>query len=189
MDWRSENRNTFYHCSANLEERIRDHFLDGDHAILPCRITDYYDVIHKYSVEGFETLNPEFVSYISDTVRFIPAEYKLKLLISGAELSETQKTRIREALKEDAMYELGSVEEEKKALRKSVTLNIIGLVLMGTFLTVMNNIIIGMPREFLYIFFWFFAEVIISYILTDRRMIKNKHILAGRMVNMKVDFE
>lgn len=188
MNWKTQNKREFYSKKSNLDSRVKKHFLEDDKAILPCRITDYYDVISKYSMSGYETLNPEFVGYITDVVRFIPAEYKLVIRFSGAKLTEDEKASIKATLREDAMYELGAVEEEKKELRKSLILNIIGLILLGTFLTVVDKLT-GMPREFLYIFFWFFADVVISYILYGKRNIVNKHILAGRMASIEVEIK
>ncbi len=79
MNWKAQNRSAFLHKKANLDQMVRHTFLEGDQAIIPCRVRDYSDIISPYSVEGCETLNPDFQAYILDIIRFIPDEYGIVL--------------------------------------------------------------------------------------------------------------
>lgn len=190
MNWRKQNKHKFYQQQAHIEDRVKEQFIsDNNTAIIPCRVKDYYDIIHPFSVEGYEAINPEFTAYVADVIRFIPVEYPVVLDITGCNFSDEQKKRIVEALKVDAIYELGAIETEGKALKDKLIYMLCGLFAMGIFLTVMNFVITGMPREFFLIVFWFFADFIISYLLWDRREYQNELILAGRMVSMEVTFQ
>lgn len=189
MNWRRHNKNNFYRREAHIEERVKEQFISDNKAVIPCRVTDYYDIIHPFSVEGYEAVNPEFTAYVADVIRFIPVEYPIVLDITGCSFSDEQKARIVETLKVDAIYELGAIETEGKALKDKLKYMLCGLFVMGIFLTVMNFVITGMPREFLLITFWFFADFIISYVLWDRREYQKELTLAGRMADLEVTFQ
>ena len=49
---------------GNLDYRIKRDYIRNGIATLPCRISEYNDVISSYSVKDYETLNPEFVDYL-----------------------------------------------------------------------------------------------------------------------------
>lgn len=188
MNWRKQNKRIFYSQRSHIEERVKEQFISNNVAVIPCRVKDYYDIIHPYSVPGVEAVNPEFLSYVSDMIRFIPAEYPVVLNITGCSFSAEEQKQIIDTLKADAIYELGAIETEGKALRNKLIYMLCGLLGMGVLLTVMNLIITGIPREFLYIIFWFFADFIISYVLWDHREYRNELILAGRMASLEVNF-
>ena len=189
MNWKKQNKRSFYLQESHIEDRVKEQFISNNTAIIPCRVTDYYDIIHPFSVEGYEAVNSEFIAYVTDTIRFIPAEYPVVLDITGCSFSDEQKKRIIETLKTDALYELGAIETEGKALKNKLIYMLCGLFGMGVLLTVMNLVLTGMPREFLYIVFWFFADFIISYVLWDRREYRKELILAGRMASLEVKFQ
>jgi hypothetical protein len=52
--------------SGNLENRLKKDYIQNGVATIPCRVSDYNDVISNYSVKGFETLNQEFVDFIKE---------------------------------------------------------------------------------------------------------------------------
>ena len=45
---------------GHLDYRVKRDYIRNGIATIPCRVTDYSDVISTYSVKGYETLNPEF---------------------------------------------------------------------------------------------------------------------------------
>ena len=46
---------------GHLDYRLNRDYIRNGVATIPCRISDYSDVISTYSVKGYETLNPEFI--------------------------------------------------------------------------------------------------------------------------------
>lgn len=187
MNWRRANRHLFYKREAHIEEKVRETYIVGDMAVIPCKVEGYNDIISRYSVPGYETLNPEFMAHVQDVLRFIPSEYPVLLNVTESSFTEEQKDCIRRTIQADTLYELGAIQTEGKDLRQKLKYMLAGLTGMAVFLTVLNQLS-GIPREFFYIVFWFFADFVISYLLWDRREYREELILAGRMASMNVLF-
>ena len=68
---------------GNLEYRINRDYVRNGIATIPCRISDYSDVISTYSVKGYETLNQEFFEYLRTTAEVTPTACPLVLNIIG----------------------------------------------------------------------------------------------------------
>ena len=49
---------------SHLDSRVKRDYIRNGIATIPCRVSDYSDVISTYSVKGFETLNPDFSEYL-----------------------------------------------------------------------------------------------------------------------------
>lgn len=85
-------------------------------AVIPCRISEYSDVISKYSVKGCETLNPEFVDYIREVADFTPDKYPLVLNIVGDCLTQEEKETVERVILDDFAYDLGIVEKRRSGI-------------------------------------------------------------------------
>ena len=81
--------------SGNLEDRLKKDYIQNGVVTIPCRVSDYNDVISNYSVKGFETLNQEFVDYLKRTDEVIPPEYPVVLNIISDTLSAEEKKAIK----------------------------------------------------------------------------------------------
>ncbi|MCQ2453955.1 MAG: hypothetical protein MJ136_05295 [Clostridia bacterium] len=187
MNWKSQNRSAFLHKKANLDQMVRHTFLEGDQAIIPCRVRDYSDIISPYSVEGCETLNPDFQAYILDIIRFIPDEYGIVLEIDGPEFSQEQQESIVSTVKTDMLYDLGEAEEQENAAFRNFLWMIAGCVGMGVFLT-FAHFVLDIAHEFFYIVFWFFADTLVRYLLQERSDKRYSRLLAGRLASMSLRF-
>ena len=62
---------------AHLDDRINRDYVRNWIATIPCRITDYHDVINSYSVPGYETLNTDFCEYLTRAADVTPPECPL----------------------------------------------------------------------------------------------------------------
>ena len=67
---------------GHLDYRLKRDYVKNGIATIPCRITDYSDVISAYSVKGCETLNPDFDEYLGVSAR---SEHYRGLSVSGGE--------------------------------------------------------------------------------------------------------
>ena len=182
-----KNKISFSHTDAQLAKRVRSVYIRDDEGVLPCHVSSYDDVISHYSTSGCETLNPEFNAYIEDAVAFIPSEYPVTLEISGCAFSETEQEIIRETIKEDFMYDLGTVQEQNASQRKVSLFMLIGMVLTGLFVTYWEGLS-EISLEFIYIVFWFFADLIINFVVFDNPESWERRVRAGRLAEMKVIF-
>ena len=76
---------------GHLDYRIKRDYVRNGIATIPCRISDYSDVISTYSVKDYETLNTEFVDYLKETAELTPPACPLVLNIIGDCLSQEEK--------------------------------------------------------------------------------------------------
>ena len=154
---------------------------------IPCHISDYSDVISTYSVKDYETLNPDFYDYLKTTAEVTPSEYPLVLNIIGNCLSEEEKETIDEIIRDDLAYNLGIVEKEEKRHSRIFWLMFIGLLVSGIILW-MTETMADVPRELLFILFWFMGETVCDYILLTGHDLRQNRRLAGRLASIKVVF-
>ena len=182
-----KNRRLFLKRDAKLDKRLKKDYIDNGIATLPCRVEGIDDVISRFSVPGYETLSPEFSDYIEASAAFIPTEYPIVLEISGCRFSEEEQKTIRHTIHEDYTYELGAVQQENRKQLIIALLMLVGMVVTG-FLAFGAQGITDTAIEIIYIFFWFFADVVACYFCMDGFENRKKRLLAGRLADMTVYF-
>lgn len=68
---------------GHLDNRVKRDYIRNGVVSIPCRISDYGDVISSYSVEGLETLNPDFSDYVKEVAEVTPDDLPIVLTWSG----------------------------------------------------------------------------------------------------------
>lgn len=172
---------------SDFEKRLESEFIDHGIATIPCRVSGIEDIISSYSVPGYESLNGEFVEYISNVADIVPEQYPIVLSIVGTKFTEDEKRVISDTIEYDTSYNLGSAEKESRNLLKMLIFMTVGTVLSGLMIRVFNWWP-AVPMEILYIFFWFFAYTIVEYIFIDCRDLRKQRIRAARLACIKVVF-
>lgn len=172
---------------GHLDYRVKRDYLRNGIVSIPCQISDYSDVISTYSVKDYETLNPDFYDYLKTTAEITPSEYPLVLNIIEDCLSEEEKETIDEIIRDDLAYNLGIVEKEEKRHSRFFWLMFIGLLVSGIILW-MTETMADVPRELLFILFWFMGETVCDYILLTGHDLRQNRRLAGRLASIKVVF-
>ena len=172
---------------GRLEYRANRDYVRNGIASIPCRISDYSDVISTYSVKEYETLNPDFVDYIKSTAEVTPPEYPLVLNIIGNCLSPEEQHTIESIIGDDFAYDLGLVEKEENRHTKTFYLMFFGLVLSGLLLWLTLDLA-DLPRELLYILFWFTGDTLCDYIFLTGYELRRERRLAGRLASIRVVF-
>ena len=81
---------------------------------IPCRISDYGDVISSYSVENLETLNPDFTDYVKEVAEVTHDDLPIVLNVVGGGLTQAQQKTVEETTLDDFAYDLGVVEKEER---------------------------------------------------------------------------
>ena len=173
---------------ADLNKRISEDFLDGDLAVIACKVTDYSDVINRYSVEGYESPNPELLSYIEDCAKYIPMEYPLVLDITGCSFSDKQQETIKTAFRDYYTYDLCDAMATRK---KGIIGFIVMFVLMLASAYVFNSISAQtlILADLIYIGFWVCADTVFSFLFGGGSENRRKKILAARIQSMQIKFE
>ncbi|MBQ9000328.1 MAG: hypothetical protein IJ087_00545 [Eggerthellaceae bacterium] len=154
---------------------------------IPCRVADYDDVISTFSVEGRETLTPDFVDYVKTTAGVTPEEYPIVLEVIGDGLSEKEKEVIERIVEDDFAYELGMVEKEERRHTQVFVFMLAILLLVGGFLMLVDGLS-EIPRELVFIVLWFAGDTLCDYVLLTGRDLRQERRLAGRLASIKVMF-
>lgn len=172
---------------GHLDSRVMQDYISNGIATIPCRVSDYYDIISTYSIKSFETLNTDFVEYLKISAEVIPSEYPLVLEFVEDTLSQEEKKTIKETIREYFAYNLGMVEKHLKRHTKRFILMCIGMILSGVLLWLSQEMA-EVPREMFYVLFWFLGDTLCDYIfLTGYDLRKDKRT-AGRLASVKVKF-
>ena len=173
--------------SGNLEDRLKKDYIQNGVVTIPCRVSDYNDVISNYSVKGFETLNQEFVDYLKRTDEVIPPEYPVVLNIISDTLSAEEKKAIKETIEDHFAYELGVVENHEKRHTRTFILMLIGMVLSGILLW-LTRTLEEESRELFFVLFWFLGDTLCDYIFLTGHDLRHDRRLAGRLASVKIIF-
>ena len=172
---------------GHLDYRLKRDYVRNGIAAIPCRVSDYSDVISAYSVKGCETLNPEFDEYLKSTAELMPPECPLVLNIIGDCLSPEEQKTIEDTIRDDLAYDLGVVEKKEKRHTQTFFLMLAGMILSGVLLW-FTKALADEPRELLYILFWFAGETLCDYLFLTGYELRCERRLAGRLASIKIVF-
>ena len=172
---------------GHLDDRIKRDYVRNGVATIPCRISDYSDVISPYSVKGYETLNKEFEEYLKEAADFTPPACPLVVDIIGDCLSREEKKTIESTILDDFAYDLGIVERDEKRHTRTFLLMLVGLALSGILLWFTRDLA-DEPRELFFILFWFMGETLCDYIFLTGYDLRRDRRMAGRLASIRVVF-
>ena len=180
--------NFFQSKNVNINERIRDDFIDGDLAVISVKVDSYEDVISHYSVKGYETPNSELLAYIEDCAKVIPAQYPLVLEITGHTFSDEQQHIIRTAFEDYYAYGLAEAQRHRK---KGIIVFFIMLIAMFFTAYICNRLLPDglMWADLVYIGFWTCADFVLSFILGGGVENRNSKIMAARLNSIQIQFQ
>ena len=80
----------FKNKKFNYKKYVKDFYIENGKAHVHANVSCYEDIISKYSVEGYEFLNQDFIDYIEEVTYYIPVEYPVILEISGCKFTEKE---------------------------------------------------------------------------------------------------
>lgn len=172
---------------GHLDYRVQRDFVRNGIATIPCRISDYGDVISSYSVDGCETLNTEFTDYLKSTADVTPPECPLVLNIISDCLSPNEKKVIEKTILDDFAYDLGMVEKEEKRHTRIFYLMFFGLLISGILLWLSESLA-EVPREMFFVMFWFMGDTLCDYVFLTGHDLRRDRRLAGRLASIKIVF-
>ncbi len=188
MDSKKENRRKFLYKKSYLDRRLKQDVMENGVAYIPCRVEGIDDIISKFSVPGCESLDAEFMAYITDFVDFIPIDNPVVLEISGARFTPEEKKIIMDTIEGEMNYLLGKTEDFNSVKRKRFLEMMLGTVISGIVLGVAKEIFDDAPLEFSYVLFWLFADAFVRYFFIEKLDFKDEKIRMGRLASMKVEF-
>ena len=184
---RSDAARLFESRRGQLDYRVKRDYVRGGVVSVPCRVSGYDDVISPYSVRGCESLNPDFVDYVKEAAEVTPDELPLVLNLVGGNFTQEERKTIAETILDDFAYDLGMVEREERRHTRIFVSMLAILVVMGIVLGLVGEEV-GMPREFLFIVFWFAGDTLVDYVLLTGHDLRRDRRRAGRLASVRVVF-
>ena len=172
---------------GHLDYRIKRDYIRNGIATIPCKISDYSDVISAYSVKDYETLNTEFVDYLKAAADVMPTEYPIVLNIIGDCLTEEEKKTIEETILDEFAYDLGMVEKEEKRHKRVFYIMFVGL-LVSMVLLYLTRALDDEQRELFFVPFYFMGDTLCDYIFLTGHDLRRDRRQAGRLASIKVVF-
>jgi len=182
------NKKRFLSKKSFLNYRLNKEVLRDGVAYIPCHVDNMEDIISKYSIKGNESLNPEFVDYLTDFAECIPIKYPIVLKIYGPKFTEEEKKIIVDTIALDGDYNLGRTIQENRHHRLVFVEMVVGTVISGVILALIGKYLEAIPQEFFYVIFWLFADALVSYIFIERWDHRDERSVAGRLASVKVEF-
>ncbi len=183
------NRERFLYKKSYIKRRLQNDVLEDGVAYIPCKVNGIDDILSKYSVEGCESLDTEFLIFIGDFIEFVPPEYPVVLKIIGPSFSEKEKKIICDTIEGEMAYLLGRTEYFLFRKKKIFFGMIVGTIISGTILGIAKKCTVDVPLEFFYVLFWLFADAFVRYLFIEKLDFREEKIRVGRMASLKIEFE
>lgn len=176
--------------SVDVAKFVRELYVDNGLAYISCNVEDYYDIIDKYSVEGYEWLNESFARFVEENANYVPTEYPIVLEICGKKFNKKERACIEETIADYYALKMGDAQLAVENNRnKSLFLLGMGIVAALVFFIMsrvsISNILSEMSVIFFWIFIWDFAE---SAIFERQDLVEDK-VEAAQIASMKVTFQ
>ncbi len=171
-----------------MKHRLQREVMEDGIAYIPCKVERIDDIISKFSVSGCESLDSEFLEYVTDFNDFIPSEYPVVLEIIGPQFSPNEKKIIKETIIGDMDYLLGRTEEAHFVRKKRFWTMTVGTLVSGAALCIAKKTLPFLPVEFFYVIFWLFADALVRYLFIEKMDYRDEQIRIGRLASMNVSF-
>ena len=172
---------------GNLDYRVNRDIVRNGIATIPCRISEYSDVINAYSVKGCEALNPDFMDYIKESAEMAPPECPLIVNIVEDCLSKEERRTAEAVIRDSLAYNLGLVEREEKRHTKTFWMMVVGLI-AACCLLYFTRELEEESREIFFVLFAFMGDNLCDYIFLTGYDLRRDRRLAGRLASCKVVF-
>ena len=185
-----KNKKSFKKMKVDYYRYVKDFYLEDGLAYISCNVSDYYDVIDKYSVEGYEWLNESFARFVETNAEYIPVEYPIVLEICGQKFSDEQKAVINETIHDYYELKLGDKQID---LQNNTTQIIIflaigvaaTLIMLATQMWSADSFV----NDMIVILVWFFIWELCGMIFFDRNDLKEEKMAAAQLASIAVRYK
>ena len=186
-----KNLRGFQKKRVDLDRFVRDFYVENGLAYISCNVNEYCDVIDRYSVSGYEMLEPGLAGYIEQSANYIPVEYPILLEICGCRFSGKQKDTIEKTVADYYALKMGDSQMELDKNRQDIVLISVLTVIMALVYAVLSFIpeVPAVIRETLTIIFWVFLWTLVDAVVFRRRDMKTARTEAAQLASMKVVFK
>lgn len=176
--------------SVDVAQFVRELYVDNGLAYISCNVDNYYDIIDKYSVDGYEWLNESFCRFVEENANYVPTEYPIVLEICGCRFNKKERACIEETIADYYALKMGDVQLAlERNFAKAMFLLGMGIVAALIFLLTNRLAVNGVLSEMAVIFFWIFVWDFAETAIFDRGDLIEDRVEAAQIASMKVTFQ
>ena len=173
---------------VDVEGTLRDFFINNGIAHIACNVSGLDDVVHRYAVQGYETLNPELADYIEGFIPLIGRKTPVVIEITGHDFSDAEKERIEAAFWNHFELRAAIAKKERQAL--AIQIIWFAICFLGIWL-VLNRIPAfksGGLNDIGFILLWFFGDRMVDYLLLGNYGSRQEYARYSQLETVKVIF-
>lgn len=146
------------------------------------------DIIHSYSVPGYEYLTGTFVEFLDRFRTIIPRKVPIVLEITGTDFSNDQKNTIDKAIWTHYGLYLSEADLNLKKKKTRLALFLFLMLLSSCFLFLVAGFSDEVIVNYGYILFWFFAYRVFTYLILDCLPIYKEYLWYRHLASLKLIF-
>ncbi len=187
-----ENLKKFSRKSVDLDKFVKDIYVDNGLAYISCNVHDYYDIIDRLSVEGYEWINGHFARFLEQNANYIPTEYPIVLEICGHRFTRQQQETIEATIADYYALKMGDTQMAlEKNKGRAIFLAVMALIFAGfVYLTSkLTGAAMSVLVEVVFILFWVFVWELADCLIFDRRDLIEARTEAAQLASLKVTFQ
>lgn len=149
---------------------------------------DIHDIIHPYSVPGYEYLAAGFVEFMDRFRPIVPKKIPIILEIKGKYFNSEQKKAIDNAVWTQYGLYLSEADDNLKKIRIRMSLFFLLMVISSILLFVVAGNSNEVITNYGYILFWFFGYRVLTHLLLDYLPIYREYQWYRRLAAVKLIF-
>lgn len=180
--------NKFKRKRFSYNKFVKDFYVENNNAYISVNVKGLYDIISKFSINGYGWLDDDLAYFIETNAYYIPVQYNIILEICGHKFNNQEQEIITKTVKDYFGLKLGDKELDLKSnFKKSMILLLSSLAALCTLL-ILDNYIKDTLLEPAIIVFWVFMWDFIEVFFFDRSELKTKKLWAAQLASLKVIF-
>lgn len=167
---------------------IQNKIISNGTAHLSFYAEDIHDIIHPYSISGYECLSGDFVAFLERFRTILPKKLPLILEIKGKVFDESEKEVIDKAIWMHFGLNLSEASKKFKETNKRMFIYLIMTVLSSVFIFMAANNSNEVITNYGSILFWFFAYRLLIHLILDCKPIYEEYHWYRRLSSLKLIF-
>lgn len=186
---KAKNLKMFRKKEFNLNKFINEYYMEQNSAYMTVKVSEYNDIVSKFSVDSYEWINPEFADHLELMAYYIPVEEPIVIEITSKKFTEEEKKVIERVIKTYFGLKLGDKMLNLDNNRnKYIILLIFGifsflmfyiLFMVNAMATIIELVVFG---------FWFIMWEFADLAFLQRNNLKVEKLEAGQLSSATIVF-